>query len=157
MTNVSKPTDTMFLDYVMSRVTGDQRPYLEITILGCPVVGLLDSGASRTIVGASGLAILQRLGLRLNSCETVCTVANGQRCSSIGYVTTPFCLENRVKLIDVLVVPELPHRLILGVDFWISMDIVPDLRQRIWQFSDQTPSVDIGSISSKLTPDQELF
>src|SRR5437588_5047665 len=45
------------------------------------------------------------------------------------------CLRDKVSLIDVLVIPELPNALILGTDFWSNMGIVPDLRRGEWQFS----------------------
>lgn len=147
----------IFLDYVLMQVAGDQRPYLEINILGLPVIGLLDSGASRTLVGASGYEILKKVGLPLTPSVTKCTVANGQSCSSIGYVVTPISLMNKIRIIDILVVPELPHKLILGIDFWMSMDIVPDLRQSIWHFSENAPPVKINSIltESSLNPSQK--
>lgn len=42
------------------------RPVLDF-ILGTEVLGLLDSGASRTIFGNSGYKLLQELGLKLSS------------------------------------------------------------------------------------------
>lgn len=124
--------------------------------MGYPLTGLLDSGASRTLVGATGYDILKRVGLTLKPLEMQCTVANGQTCVSIGYVSTPICLMNKIRIIDILVVPELPHQLILGIDFWMSMDIIPDLRQNIWHFSEHPPSIEINSIKgeSSLSPPQ---
>lgn len=139
------------IDYIISHAHGDQRPYLEVTVLGSKLRGLLDSGATRTIVGLPGYEILQRLGLRLLVNNIKCTVANGQSCSSIGYVQVPFCLMGRTKIIDVLVLPELSHTLILGIDFWKTMEIVPDLRQDIWHFADSTDSTFINSIQDEGT------
>lgn len=48
----------------------------------------------------------------------------------------PIRLRERVKLITALIVPELPHSLILGRDFWYIMEIVPDLRQNEWHFTE---------------------
>ncbi|KAJ8948609.1 hypothetical protein NQ314_008392, partial [Rhamnusium bicolor] len=39
------------LDYVLAHVKGDERPYVTVSIFGKSLLGLLDSGASRTIVG----------------------------------------------------------------------------------------------------------
>ncbi|KAJ8969833.1 hypothetical protein NQ317_012687 [Molorchus minor] len=139
----------IFLDYVITQVVGDQRPYLKVSILGCPLVGLLDSGASRTLVGTSGYEILKRVGLPLRPADVKCTVANGQSCKSLGYVSTPISLMDKTRIVDILVVPELPHQLILGVDFWMSMDIVPDLRQNVWHFSSSPPLAEVGSITSE--------
>ncbi|KAJ8930206.1 hypothetical protein NQ314_017017, partial [Rhamnusium bicolor] len=147
----------IFLDYVIAQVTGDQRPYLEVSVLGFPMMGLLDSGASRTLVGATGYEILRQIGLSLQPMVTQCKVANGQMCASIGYVSTPVTLGDKARIIDILVIPELPHKLILGVDFWVSMNIIPDLRQRIWHFSDHEPSTEVCSIldETSLNPNQK--
>lgn len=157
---IDKPKfdNRVLLDYVISRVSGDQRPYLEVTVLNYPILGLLDSGASRTLVGPRGYEILLQLGLKLVPHHVECTVASGDKCFSLGYITVPFCLENKIKLIDVLVLPDIPHSLILGVDFWVSMEIIPDLRQNIWNFSGNDPSVNINSISdaSSLTSTQQF-
>ncbi|KAJ8938753.1 hypothetical protein NQ314_011350, partial [Rhamnusium bicolor] len=147
----------IFLDYVIAQVTGDQRLYLEVSVLGFPMMGLLDSGASRTLVGATGYEILRQIGLSLQPMVTQCKVANGQTCASIGYVSTPVTLGDKARIIDILVIPELPHKLILGVDFWVSMNIIPDLRQRIWHFSDHEPSTEVCSIldETSLNPNQK--
>ena len=134
------------LDFIISHVNGDERPYLEIFILGYSVLGLLDSGASRTIVGQPGLKILESLGLELIKFPTTCTVANGERCSSIGYIQTPLTLLDKTRMIDVLVLPDLAHQLILGIDFWKIMGIIPDLKQNVWHFSENTKTTPICSI-----------
>ncbi|KAJ8985444.1 hypothetical protein NQ317_017076 [Molorchus minor] len=119
----------------------DERPYLKVSVLGKSLLGLLDSGASATILGNRGWKILQDLKINLNTTRTVtCTVANGQSVRSI--------------------VPELPHTLILGANFWKSMGIVPDLRHNEWYFSDQPPSLTVDEVDhlrsqTVLTPLQE--
>ncbi|KAJ8978886.1 hypothetical protein NQ317_008501 [Molorchus minor] len=116
------------------------RPYLEISVLGYPILGLLDSGATNTIVGQSGLDILLNLGLRLDmSKKYYCKVANGQSCNTIGMVRTPVCLMGKVQILKNLVIPELSHKLILGMDFWLAMNIVPDLKQDVWHFGLDDP------------------
>ena len=136
----SLPTK-MLLDFIIAHAQGDQRPYLEVTVLGIPILGLLDSGATRTIVGLPGFQTFQRLGIKLHKQETNCTVANGQGCTSIGFMQIPFRLLDRVRILDVLVLPELSHTLILGIDFWRSMEIVPDLKQDIWHFANNASPI----------------
>ncbi|GLV46504.1 hypothetical protein CBL_20842 [Carabus blaptoides fortunei] len=54
----------------------------------------------------------------------------------------------RVKLITLLVVPDIECDLILGMDFRREMEIVPDLKRDEWQFSDVAPiCVESGVIS----------
>ncbi|KAJ8937520.1 hypothetical protein NQ314_011811, partial [Rhamnusium bicolor] len=124
--------------FILDHAQNDERPYLKVSVLGKPLLGLLDSGASTTILGSAGWKLLKDLELNLDSSKAVrCTVANGQSVQSIGECEIPFRVRDRIKLITVLVVPELLHTLILGANFWKSMGIVPDLRHNEWHFSDQ--------------------
>lgn len=139
----------IILDFIISHAPEDKRPYLEVSILGKTITGLLDTGASRTIVGNTGYEILSRLGLKLTPHVIDCTVANGEKCPSIGYVKTPIYLKDRMKWIDILVVPGLSHELILGIDFWLKMEIVPNLNEDIWHFSDVAPTSNVCLVQDK--------
>lgn len=44
-------------------------------------------------------------------------VDNGESCLSLGSVQIPIQLIDKVRLVDVLIVPILKNRLILGLDF----------------------------------------
>lgn len=139
----------VFFNYVLTHATNDKRPYLEVTVLGYPMHGLLDSGASRTIVGSTGWRILQQQGLTLNTkIRMACTVANGQVSYSLGVVQTPFTLQGRTRIIDVLVVPDIPQVLILGIDFWRVMGIMPNLRIDAWHFTDD-PETKIPTVQEQ--------
>lgn len=132
----------ILLDFVLENARGDERPYLTVEILGKRVLGLLDSGASRTILGSKGFSIIRNLNLGVNSSKRIsCTVANGEKCQSIGVVELPITLRGQCRLIEAIVVPELTHVLILGADFWRIMGIVPDLRRNEWHFSDEPVTV----------------
>nr|CAI5835405.1 unnamed protein product [Callosobruchus analis] len=52
MANPPQFENKILLDYIVAHAKGDQRPYLTVNIYGCNFFGLLDSGASRTIIGA---------------------------------------------------------------------------------------------------------
>ncbi|KAJ8980145.1 hypothetical protein NQ317_014639 [Molorchus minor] len=146
----------VILDYVLENVVNDERPYLKIEIFGKPILGLLDSGASRTILGSKGIALIRELGLTIDrSITSFCAVANGSRVRSVGVVSLPVSLRGKFRLVEVIVVPELPHLLILGADFWRVMGIVPDLRHNEWYFSSEPVTVNaIGHVNSEslLTP-----
>ncbi|KAG5888185.1 hypothetical protein JTB14_016401 [Gonioctena quinquepunctata] len=125
-------------DFVLDHTVGDERPYLRVEVLGKSLLGLLDSGASRTILGGKGWEVIRELGLQLDGTRTsFCTVANGSQCQGIGAVEMPISLRGRLGLVAAIVVPDLPHLLILGADFWKIMGIVPDLRHNEWHFSNE--------------------
>jgi len=81
-------------------------------------------------------------------------VANGQQAMSIGVVELPMRLRDRIRIVEVLVVTDLPHVLILGYDFWVAMGVVPDLRHNEWHFADNPAQVGCIDQLSVLTPDQ---
>ena len=53
----------------------------------------------------------------------------------IDTITIPILLIGRVRVIEVLVIPSLTDFLILDIDFWRKMEIVPDLSHGEWKFS----------------------
>lgn len=144
------------LDYILANMVGDERPYLQCKIFGVEFLGLLDSGASRTILGGLGFEKFKEFGLKLHPNEVKsCGVADGTECPVIGSFIVPFCVEDRVACVEVLVMPSLPHMLILGADFWRKLGIVPDLRHAHWKFS-ASPDVTLCSLTdgSHLTSEQ---
>lgn len=135
------------LDFILDHVKGDERPYLKVDILGITLLGLLDSGASDTVVGHEGWELIKKLGIPLDSSKTnKVTVANGQSCNSIGKCTIPMKVRDKVIVLDVMVIPELPRSLFLGRDFWVKIGIVPDLRSDEWHFSDNPELMSIHQI-----------
>jgi hypothetical protein len=69
---------------------------LRVKIAGTPFLGLLDSGASRTVMGGVGWRKLQNLGLPLQPSVVDCTVADGLICKSLGSVRAPIDLLGKV-------------------------------------------------------------
>nr|CAI5822920.1 unnamed protein product [Callosobruchus analis] len=132
---ISKPYEPkVLIDYILAHAKYDERPYLSVDILGLSFLGLLDSGAFKTVLGGSGW---KQLASSLQLDESVskhCTVANGEKCEVLGKVSLPIRLQDRVKVIEALVVPSVPHPLILGIDFWRAMEIIPDLFHGDWKF-----------------------
>ncbi|KAJ3641376.1 hypothetical protein Zmor_027886 [Zophobas morio] len=77
------------LDYVLANVKGDERPYLKVKILGREVKGLLDSGATRSVMGRERYEILKELNLSVDHNDRMqCSTANGQIIESLGTVGT---------------------------------------------------------------------
>ncbi|GLV33567.1 hypothetical protein CBL_20282, partial [Carabus blaptoides fortunei] len=77
--------------------------------------------------------IIKHFGLTLQTePKTRCVVADGTSCTCLGTIDIPIQLEHQTRIISALVVPSFPGEFILGVDFWLSMNIVPDLNQGTW-------------------------
>ncbi|KAJ8949870.1 hypothetical protein NQ318_010504 [Aromia moschata] len=74
------------LDFILDQCEGDERPYLKVNVLGRSLLGLLDSGASVTILGGPGWEQIKNLGIELLEGKTKIRVANGEGCESLGVV-----------------------------------------------------------------------
>lgn len=134
------------LDFILDHAGTDERPYLAVDIFGVKLLGLLDSGACRTILGGPGWMEIRKLGLHCMESQTKrCTVANGEDCMVDGEISLPFRLKDRIVVLQVLVVPSISQRLILGADFWIKMGIVPNLRHSEWSFCDSCEVLSIDT------------
>lgn len=147
------------LDFILENIEGDERPYLKVDVLGKKFLGLLDTGASRCVVGTEGIDRFRKLGLKLVPSKiNSCSVADGKVCEVMGCYEVPFVLEHRAKIIKVLALPELPHLLVLGIDFFRLMGIVPDFRHNYWTFaaSPSQPQIATLTDNSQLrTPQSE--
>lgn len=146
----------LLLDFLFAQLGEDERPYLQISIFGQEMLGLLDSGASQSLLGKKGWDQLVHLKLPIqNTYVNNCTVATGDKCPVIGSISVPICLQGKVKIFELLIVPALPHTLILGIDFWKRMELVPNLRSKEWHFCEGS-EVQINSITtmSELSKEQ---
>lgn len=123
------------VNYLLLQRARDERPYMSVSILGTRVKGLLDSGSTRTIIAEKLWNKIKSSNSQvLKSSTKYVTVADGSKCPVLGSVNLPFVLESRVKIIDTLIVPKLNCELILGIDFWRSMDIIANFNVKMWEF-----------------------
>jgi hypothetical protein len=143
------------LDYLFAITKGNECPKLTVSVYGCEFTALLDSGANRVFVGLTGWDKLRALGFKLHPTGIeCCTLASASEINCIGAVNVPLMLEGRVGIFEVLVVPEVRHEMILGVDFWAGMGIVPNLRHLTWEFADsQNKTCFSQQITSLVTRD----
>lgn len=124
------------LDYVLEQSKNDERPYVTVEILGSKILALLDSGATHTVLGGTGWEILSSIGLIPDKKRSPwCTIANGDSVPSLGTLTLPIRLQNKLAVVDILVAPDVPHTLLLGIDFWKAVGIIPDIFHGEFQFA----------------------
>lgn len=129
-------SNTLRVDFLLKDNGGDHRPHLDVRIFGKPFRALLDSGASHTVLGQDGLWILEKFPAKLKVVKNKWVkTASGTKHTIDGFVNLPMTLEGRTRYLDVMVVKELQHSLILGIDFWDTMQIVTDLHNKTWEFT----------------------
>lgn len=104
---------------------GDVRPYAEVRLLDRNVIGLLDTGASVTCLGAQ--AAIDFLGSQIpyKKLNTTVNTADGKPQRIAGVFTTEVVFRNKSEPITIYVVPNLSQDLILGIDFWRKYNLLP--------------------------------
>lgn len=136
------------IDALFSTIGSDPRPYLKVSVYGINLVGLLDSGASQTVVGRAGWQKLSNLKLPLEKSIHSVSLANGKRCDILGVVNLPINLSSKVRLVKCLVVLDIPDEIMLGIDFWRDMDILPSMRDYSWEFGNSVNYISSVGASS---------
>lgn len=128
----------------------DNRPYLTVSILGVEVVGLLDSGASRTVLGEGCEQFIRKLGLVLTPVKDSVRTACGQLFPIIGSVDIPYTVDNKTVVIPTLAVPAIKSNLVLGCDFWKEFNIRPE----VWVEMIHTDQI-MSEVEHELTDSQK--
>lgn len=128
---MSNPTVALN-DAVSVRDPNDVRPFLKVAVYGEDYWGLLDSGSSISILGASVAQRFLGAGVKLHADPiTDISTANGARSRVEGFVFLPITREGVTKVIKFYVVPEVSTSVILGVDFWRSFGLAPDVLSQL--------------------------
>lgn len=123
----------------------DERPYIEVDLFGRRITGLLDSGASMSVISAK---VLSGGGqTKLLPTQITLKTANQGRLDVLGRIRAPFRYRNQIYVIDTIVVTDLSHDLILGFDFWkqagfrITQDV--DLEIMVTEVVDSPVSTEV--------------
>lgn len=104
------------------------RPFLKVDILGRHVTGLMDSGATRSLMRSQKWEEFAKLGVELERADDVkLKLADGSPTVVLGKATLPVKVNEKVVLIEFLVIPYLNHDLYLGIDFWQKMRLKQNL------------------------------
>jgi len=109
--------------------------YFRVFIGGYPLMALVDSGSSRTILGDEGIGIVRRLGLpttRVGGSRI--RTANGQVAEIAEEITLSLVLENFSREVTVCLLPNLAVSCIVGMDFLCAFDIGLDFATGEWYF-----------------------
>ena len=130
-------------------LSNDSRPFAKVEVLGISMIGLLDSGAARTVLGIGGKRLVEALKLKLKPTETSLRTAAGQELEVLGCIEVPITFNGETKLLPVLVAPQLKRRCILGYDFWRKFGIRPSIQQCI-----ETIDGNLEGLEELLTEDQ---
>lgn len=98
-------------------VSDDNRPYINVSVLGKEIKGLLDSGANVTILGAGHDNFINIADLPRTRMNIAIRTADGSQHIIDEYVKVPFEFNGKRRTITVLVAPSIKKSPILGTDF----------------------------------------
>jgi len=100
--------------------------YCTIAIGGEPLRALVDSGSTRTILGAAGVKIVQKLNLPIRKRITRIRTADGQIARAGEEVEIVFSLKGREREISACLLPSLTVSCLIGMDFLRKFGMVVD-------------------------------
>lgn len=93
--------------------------------MGTQLRGLLDSGASCTILGRGALAWLNKWRFKPSSIKCAIKTADGSLHTIDHCVDVPYEVKGVCRVVKTLIAPSIPKELILGIDFWDAFGIRP--------------------------------
>lgn len=108
-------------------IEGDNRPHIKVDVMGFEFEGLLDSGASCTIIGKDGIDLMKKLNLIGRPTKIATKTADGTLHVAVCSVDVSYRIKNKVRVLPTLIVPSLTKTLILGIDFWHAFNIKPQI------------------------------
>lgn len=117
----------------------DSRPHATVSINGCSMVRLLDSGATISCFGRNGVERINNLGLKLRPISSSAHTADG----------TSQSVEVRLYII-----PSLTQELYLGYDFWQQFGLMPRTIEELHPVA-KKEDVDQNPNSHVLSEDQK--
>lgn len=105
----------------------DPRAFAEIKIGEISVTGLLDTGASISLLGKNCEDLVDKLNIKLKPMFASIKTAGGGKHNVLGQVDLPVTYQGNTKLIRFYVCPELIQNAYLGVDFWREFGLAPQI------------------------------
>lgn len=105
----------------------DKRAFAEIKLGNIRIEGLLDSGASVSILGENSEEIIDGLNLKVDPVFVSLRTAGGKEYNVLGKIRVPVEFKGRIEMIQFYICPNLLQRAYLGVDFWRAFNLAPEI------------------------------
>lgn len=112
---------------VADQKANDPRPYAQFSIGNVNLNGLLDTGASVSILGKGCRELIEKLKLCISPIFSVITTANGQEQRLLGKITTNVTYGEKTNMLTFYLCPDLEQSAYLGIDFWKSFQLAPEI------------------------------
>lgn len=102
---------------------------MAINILDLKVKGLLDCGASCSILGMDSHLIFAEMGIPILTHNTPVKlrVANGHELCCTQYMSLPILYNGNVQIVNFNIQPDITTYLLLGLNFWKAFRLAPEI------------------------------
>lgn len=135
--HLKKMARKLLISAIISNPT-DKRLYAQVSFLEFCEYGLLDTGANISCIGAELANHPFHRYANFVKCKSMVRTADGKSQEVKGWIEVDISFKGQTKSIKLFIIPNISCRLILGIDFWKSFDLVPNIIGSIDVF--QTPS-----------------
>lgn len=105
----------------------DPRPYAKIKIGNIEITGLLDSGASLSLLGKGCREVVERLGCKIHKYCTNIRTASGHKKRVLGKIVVEVKYKEKIGVLVLYLCPDLEQECYLGIDFWKLFEIAPEI------------------------------
>jgi len=105
--------------------SADPRPFADVEPLGKQLTGLLDTGASVSVLGKGCRELVEALGVTVQQYFSIVRIASGEDRSIIGRLELPVRYKGVSKPVTFYLCPYLEQTAYLGVDFWRAFGLAP--------------------------------
>lgn len=133
----------------------DKRFYAKVSFLNYTEYGLLDTGASISCIGADLAKEDFTKFNNFSKCSSFVKTADGNSQKVIGWLNVDVCFKDKIRSFYLFIIPSIAHRLILGVDFWVRFDLMPNVVESV-DLIDQSIMNFCPRPSEILTPDKSF-
>ncbi|KAM8702075.1 hypothetical protein ACLKA7_001875 [Drosophila subpalustris] len=105
----------------------DPRVFADVEVTGRKMKGLLDTGASVSLLGRGCRELVEELEWPVQPYASMVRTVAGASRPILGRVVLPVKYKERVEEIVFYMCPDLQQELYLGIDFWRAFEIAPDV------------------------------
>lgn len=105
----------------------DPRPFATIKLENIEMSGLLDLGASVSILGRECREVVDQLGLEIKKFFSNIKIASGRKHRLLGRFEAVVEYKDIKKKIWFYLCPDLDQKVYLGIDFWTAFELAPNI------------------------------
>lgn len=101
--------------------------FVKVRIENINVEGLLDTGASVSLLGNGCREIVEKLNIEMKPLMSNVKTASGHQHRILGKVSLNIKYNDEEHHMELYLCPDLKQRLYLGIDFWRKFKLAPDV------------------------------